>query len=65
MLPFSITLRPNGPTIPMPQSLARIWLHVTFSTAGRRAFLQDEDIREEMFSMLGHHAKEIGCPPAG
>jgi REP element-mobilizing transposase RayT len=48
----------------MPQSLARIWLHITFSTAGRRAFLQNGDIREEMFHMLGHHANEIGCPPA-
>ena len=43
----------------MPQSLARIWLHVTFSTAGRRALLQNEDIREGIFRMLGHHAKEI------
>ena len=44
----------------MPQSLARIWLHITFSTSGRRAYLQNEDIREEMFRMLSHHATEIG-----
>jgi hypothetical protein len=25
----------------MPQSLARIWLHITFSTNGRRAYLQN------------------------
>jgi hypothetical protein len=43
----------------MPQSLARIWLHITFSTAGRRAYLQNEEIREELFQMLSHHAKEI------
>jgi hypothetical protein len=42
----------------MPQSRARIWLHITFSTAGRRAFLQKEDMRQEMFRMLGHHAQE-------
>jgi hypothetical protein len=40
----------------MPQSLARIWLHITFSTEGRRALLQNEEIREEMFRMLGYHA---------
>lgn len=43
----------------MPQSLARVWLHITFSTAGRRAYLQNEDVREEMFRMLGHHAKDV------
>jgi hypothetical protein len=24
----------------------------------------ERDVREEMFRMLSHHAKEIGCPPA-
>jgi REP element-mobilizing transposase RayT len=48
----------------MPQSLARIWLHIVFSTKERRAYLQNADIRDEMFRMLGHHAKEAGCPPA-
>ena len=48
----------------MPQSLARIWLHIVFSTKERRAYLQNEDIREEMFRMLGYHAGQIGCPPA-
>jgi putative transposase len=48
----------------MPQSLARIWLHIVFSTCERRAYLQNEDLRNEMFRMLGHHAKESGCPPA-
>ena len=46
----------------MPQSLARIWLHIVFSTSERRAYLQHEDIREEMFGMLGHHANKIDCP---
>jgi REP element-mobilizing transposase RayT len=48
----------------MPQSLARIWLHITFSTDGRRAYLQNPDVREEMFRMLSHHAQEVNCPPA-
>ncbi len=48
----------------MPQSLARIWLHIVFSTKERRAYLQNADIRDEMFRMLGYHAKEAGCPPA-
>ena len=48
----------------MSQSLARIWLHIVFSTCERRAYLQDAELREEMFRMLGHHAKEAGCPPA-
>jgi putative transposase len=47
----------------MPQSLARIWLHIVFSTGERRAFLQNAELREEMFRMLGYHAKEAGCPP--
>ena len=33
----------------MPQSLARIWLHIVFSTKERRAYLQNADLR---------------CPPA-
>jgi REP element-mobilizing transposase RayT len=48
----------------MPQSLARIWLHITFSTGGRRAYLQNPEIREEMFRMLSYHAQELDCPPA-
>jgi REP-associated tyrosine transposase len=48
----------------MPQSLARIWLHIVFSTKERRAYLQNAEIRDEMFRMLGHHAKQADCPPA-
>ena len=39
-------------------------MHITFSTEGRRAYLQNPEIRNELFHMLGHHAKEIGCQPA-
>lgn len=48
----------------MPQSLARIWLHIAFSTKERRPYLQNEELRGEMFRLLGHHAKEAGCTPA-
>jgi REP element-mobilizing transposase RayT len=48
----------------MSQSLARIWLHIVFSTKERRAFLQNEDLRDEMFRMLGYQANGAGCPPA-
>jgi len=48
----------------MPQSLARIWLHIVFSTKERRAYLQNEHIREELFRLLGHHANAIDCQSA-
>src|SRR5262245_23408108 len=47
----------------MPQSLARIWLHVVFSTKERRGYLQHDGFREEMFHMLGHHVKQADCVP--
>ena len=47
----------------MPQSLARVWLHVVFSTKERRAFLQKDTFRDEMFRMLSHHVEQIGCTP--
>lgn len=46
----------------MPQSLSRIWLHLVFSTKGRRAYLRNEELREEMFRMLGHRANECDSP---
>ncbi len=45
----------------MPQSLSQVWLHLVFSTKDRRAFLQSDEFRDEMFRMLGHHVKEAGC----
>jgi REP element-mobilizing transposase RayT len=66
--------RPNGPTVlflaaqeriaAMPQSLARVWVHLVFSTKDRRAYLQNADLRDEMCRMLGYHAKQAACPPA-
>ena len=45
----------------MSQSLARVWLHVVFSTKERRASLQNAQFRDEMFCMIGHHVNECGC----
>ena len=45
----------------MPQSLARVWLHVVFSTKDRHAYLQHNGFRDEMFRMIGYHVNEIGC----
>jgi putative transposase len=53
--------KPFCKEVPMPQSLARVWLHLVFSTKDRRTYLQRDDFRDEMFQMLGHHVKEAGC----
>lgn len=45
----------------MPQSHAQVWLHLVFSTKNRKAFLQNENFRTEMFRMLAHHVKAAGC----
>ena len=45
----------------MSQSLARVWLHVVFSTKDRRAFLQHDGLRDEMCRMPGYQVNEIGC----
>ena len=51
------TLRENQ----MPQWLAKLWSHLVFSTKERRAYLQNAEIRNEMFHMLSHKINEIGC----
>jgi len=45
----------------MPQSLARIWVHVVFSTKDCHAYLRHEGFRAEMFRMIGHYVNEAGC----
>ena len=45
----------------MAQSLSQIWLHVVFSTKHRRAYLQNETFRNQMFRMIAHHVKQVGC----
>lgn len=46
----------------MPQSLARIYLHVVYSTKNREPFLQDRDLRERMHSYLVSSCRGLGSP---
>ncbi|MCE9548365.1 MAG: IS200/IS605 family transposase [Planctomycetia bacterium] len=46
----------------MPQALAQIYLHLVFSTKGRRPFLQDNDIRDEVHKYLGGTCNNLDCP---
>src|SRR5580765_8534661 len=44
----------------MPQSLAKVYLHVIFSTKNRDPILADV-WREELFHVLGGTANNLGC----
>jgi putative transposase len=44
----------------MPQSLAKVYLHIVFSTKNREPLLAD-DWREELFRILGGTANNLGC----
>lgn len=46
----------------MSQSLAKIYVHIVFSTKRRYAFLADASIRSEMFRYLGGTCKASNCP---
>jgi REP element-mobilizing transposase RayT len=46
----------------MPQSLAKIWTHLIFSTKERYPFLTDETIRREMHAYLAATLKAHNCP---
>jgi putative transposase len=45
---------------PMPQSLAKVYLHAAFSTNGREMALLD-DWRDELFRVMGGTANNLGC----
>jgi putative transposase len=45
----------------MPQSLARLHVHLVFSTKNRVPWLQ-EPIRESVHAYLAAVLKDIGCP---
>ena len=47
----------------MPQSLAKILLHVVFSTKERRPLLRDRAFREELHRYIGGILNGIDCPP--
>jgi REP-associated tyrosine transposase len=44
----------------MPQSLAKVYLHVIFSTKNRESILHD-DWRDELFRVMGGTANNLGC----
>jgi REP element-mobilizing transposase RayT len=47
----------------MPQSLSVVYIHLVFSTKGRRPFLRDRGIRESLHRYLGEISKRLQCPP--
>jgi REP element-mobilizing transposase RayT len=49
--------------IPMPQSLAQIYLHLIWSTKNRIPFLKDERLRGEMHAYLAGACKNLDSPP--
>jgi putative transposase len=46
----------------MAQSLAKVLVHIVFSTKNRYPFLADDNIRKEMHSYLGGACKGLDCP---
>ena len=47
----------------MPQSFARVVLHVVFSTKNRVPFLKDPDIRARLHAYMAGVLQNIGCEP--
>src|SRR5262245_53250487 len=47
----------------MPQSLARVVLHVVFSTKNRVPFLKDAGLREHLHAFMAGVLQKIGCEP--
>lgn len=45
----------------MPQSLARVLVHIVFSTKNRFPFLADKNARGEMHAYLGGTCNELEC----
>ena len=46
----------------MSQSLSKIYVHVVFSTKGRRPFLRDAKLREGTFAYLAGAFKKLDSP---
>lgn len=46
----------------MPQSLSKVYTHITFSTKNRESLI-DEDIEERLFEYLGGICKGLDCNP--
>ncbi len=46
----------------MPQSVAKVYLHVVFSTKNRAPFLTDRDLRQETHAYLAGACRKLGVP---
>jgi REP-associated tyrosine transposase len=46
----------------MPQSLVQIYLHIVFSTKGRRPFLTDKPLRKNTHAYLAGTCRNLKCP---
>ena len=46
----------------MPQSLSKVYTHITFSTKNRKMLI-DDDIQEKLFEYLGGVCKGLECNP--
>ncbi len=46
----------------MPQSLAKVYLHLVFSTKHRTPFLQDQDLRSEVHAYLSGICRDVDAP---
>jgi REP element-mobilizing transposase RayT len=47
----------------MPQSLARVVLHIVFTTKDRAPFLNDPELRERLCAYMAGILQNIGCEP--
>jgi REP-associated tyrosine transposase len=47
----------------MPQSLARVVLHIAFSTKNRAPFLKDADLRTRLHAYRAGVLQNLGCEP--
>ncbi|RLD68761.1 MAG: IS200/IS605 family transposase [Bacteroidetes bacterium] len=46
----------------MPQSLSKVYVHITFSTKNRQNLI-DDDIKNKLFEYLGGICKKLECNP--
>ena len=47
----------------MPQSLSAVYVHLVFSSKGRRPYFPDKSTRDALHSYLGSVSKQLECPP--
>jgi len=47
----------------MPQSLARVVLHIVFSTKNRVPFLKDPELRARLHAYMAGVLQNVGCEP--